>query len=56
MLPEVLSEVHQLVGDRRVTVVFDRGGNADGRNMPTPADSAGLIPWDPLFAAPCELA
>jgi DNA-binding CsgD family transcriptional regulator len=26
MLPEVLSEVRQLVGDRRVTVVFDRGG------------------------------
>ena len=26
MLPEVLNEVRQLVGDRRVTVVFDRGG------------------------------
>ncbi len=26
MLPEVLSEVRQVVGDRRVTVVFDRGG------------------------------
>jgi len=26
MLPEVLSEVRKLVGDRRVTVVFDRGG------------------------------
>jgi len=26
MLPEVLSQVRQLVGDRRVTVVFDRGG------------------------------
>ncbi len=26
MLPEVLQEVRQLVGDRRVTIVFDRGG------------------------------
>src|SRR5664280_41165 len=26
MLPEVLNEVRKLVGDRRVTVVFDRGG------------------------------
>jgi hypothetical protein len=26
MLPEVLGEVRRLVGDRRVTVVFDRGG------------------------------
>jgi len=26
MLPEVLSEVRKLVGDRRVTIVFDRGG------------------------------
>jgi len=26
MLPEVLHQVRQLVGDRRVTVVFDRGG------------------------------
>jgi prepilin-type processing-associated H-X9-DG protein len=26
MLPEVLNEVRRLVGDRRVTVVFDRGG------------------------------
>ena len=26
MLPDVLSQVRQLVGDRRVTVVFDRGG------------------------------
>jgi DNA-binding CsgD family transcriptional regulator len=26
MLPEVLREVRKLVGDRRVTVVFDRGG------------------------------
>jgi len=26
MLPEVLKEVRKLVGDRRVTVVFDRGG------------------------------
>jgi transposase len=26
MLPEVLNEVRTLVGDRRVTVVFDRGG------------------------------
>jgi hypothetical protein len=26
MLPEVLAEVRKLVGDRRVTVVFDRGG------------------------------
>ncbi|HVP44293.1 MAG TPA: helix-turn-helix domain-containing protein [Terriglobales bacterium] len=26
MLPEVLQEVRKLVGDRRVTVVFDRGG------------------------------
>ncbi len=26
MLPEVLQEVRSLVGDRRVTVVFDRGG------------------------------
>jgi transposase len=26
MLPEVLTEVRTLVGDRRVTVVFDRGG------------------------------
>jgi len=26
MLPEVLGEVRQLVGDRRVTIVFDRGG------------------------------
>jgi DNA-binding CsgD family transcriptional regulator len=26
MLPEVLTEVRQLVGDRRATVVFDRGG------------------------------
>jgi transposase len=26
MLPEVLSEVRSLVGDRRVTIVFDRGG------------------------------
>ncbi|UCC74303.1 MAG: hypothetical protein JSV86_07030, partial [Gemmatimonadota bacterium] len=26
MLPEVLGEVRSLVGDRRVTVVFDRGG------------------------------
>ena len=26
MLPEVLEEVRKLVGDRRVTVVFDRGG------------------------------
>jgi hypothetical protein len=26
MLPEVLAEVRTLVGDRRVTVVFDRGG------------------------------
>jgi len=26
MLPEVLHEVRKLVGDRRVTVVFDRGG------------------------------
>jgi hypothetical protein len=26
MLPNVLSEVRKLVGDRRVTVVFDRGG------------------------------
>ena len=26
MLPEVLREVRELVGDRRVTVVFDRGG------------------------------
>jgi len=26
MLPEVLAEVRQLVGDRRITVVFDRGG------------------------------
>ena len=26
MLPEVLAEVRSLVGDRRVTVVFDRGG------------------------------
>ena len=29
MLPAVLDEVRPLVGDRRVTVVFDRGGNAD---------------------------
>ncbi len=26
MLPEVLGEVRKLVGDRRVTIVFDRGG------------------------------
>jgi hypothetical protein len=26
MLPDVLTEVRQLVGDRRVTIVFDRGG------------------------------
>jgi len=26
MLPQVLAEVRQLVGDRRVTIVFDRGG------------------------------
>jgi prepilin-type processing-associated H-X9-DG protein len=26
MLPEVLAEVRRLVGDRRVTIVFDRGG------------------------------
>jgi DNA-binding CsgD family transcriptional regulator len=26
MLPDVLREVRQLVGDRRVTIVFDRGG------------------------------
>jgi transposase len=26
MLPEVLAEVRSLIGDRRVTVVFDRGG------------------------------
>jgi transposase len=26
MLPEILNEVRKLVGDRRVTVVFDRGG------------------------------
>jgi transposase len=26
MLPEVLAEVRQLVGDRRITIVFDRGG------------------------------
>jgi DNA-binding CsgD family transcriptional regulator len=26
MLPEVLTEVRRLVGDRRVTIVFDRGG------------------------------
>jgi len=26
MLPEVLNEVRKLVGDRRVTIVFDRGG------------------------------
>jgi DNA-binding CsgD family transcriptional regulator len=26
MLPEVLDEVRKLVGDRRVTIVFDRGG------------------------------
>jgi transposase len=26
MLPEVLGEVRRLVGDRRVTIVFDRGG------------------------------
>ena len=26
MLPEVLEEVRSLVGDRRVTVIFDRGG------------------------------
>jgi DNA-binding CsgD family transcriptional regulator len=26
MLPEVLTQVRQLVGDRRVTIVFDRGG------------------------------
>ena len=26
MLPEVLAEVRELVGDRRVTIVFDRGG------------------------------
>jgi transposase len=26
MLPEVLDEVRQLVGERRVTIVFDRGG------------------------------
>jgi hypothetical protein len=28
MLPEVLSEVRKLVGERRVTVVFDRGGSS----------------------------
>ena len=26
MLPEVLAQVRVIVGDRRVTVVFDRGG------------------------------
>jgi hypothetical protein len=26
MLPEILAEVRRLVGDRRVTIVFDRGG------------------------------
>jgi transposase len=26
MLPEVLAEVRQLVGERRITIVFDRGG------------------------------
>ena len=26
MLPEVLGEVRSLVGDRRITIVFDRGG------------------------------
>ena len=29
MLPVVLGEVRSLVGERRITVVFDRGGNAD---------------------------
>jgi hypothetical protein len=36
MLPVVLSEVRKLVGERRVTVVFDRGGNADSLLMPSP--------------------
>jgi prepilin-type processing-associated H-X9-DG protein len=35
MLPIVLDEVRSLVGDRRVTVVFDRGGNADSLLMPS---------------------
>jgi len=30
MLPEILDEVRSLVGDRRVTVVFDRGGWSPG--------------------------
>jgi prepilin-type processing-associated H-X9-DG protein len=34
MLPVVLGEVRSLVGERRITVVFDRGGNADCPIMP----------------------
>jgi prepilin-type processing-associated H-X9-DG protein len=35
MLPVVLGEVRWLIGERRVTVVFDRGGNADYQIMPS---------------------
>ena len=35
MLPSLLEEIRGLVGERRVTVVFDRGGNADRPIMPS---------------------
>jgi hypothetical protein len=35
MLPELVREIRSTVGERRVTVVFDRGGYADRPIMPT---------------------
>ncbi len=40
MLPDVLTQVRQLVGDRRVTIVFDRGGFKYSGRVKALADGA----------------